>query len=383
MDMKKILKLSALLPVMALAAGCSDKDVADPRLEGDFDVIMSIRGENTRADEFDFSSIDESRLFFGTYDIAGSGTLSGTLKDWLYEAGTLNDAKSTVYFTPWWGPSVSAKLKKTDYANGFFTGIFHVPAYANADFKLQGRNFSDASNITLKWPQTVAKGEFIKAWAPTSDKDFPMAGVAKVDKDFMDGYLEHIHYNSPLNLPTTEMHRAMAKIVIVDEVAGGIIGKVELESLLTGYLVCEKPEDWFNHTTPLPSSPDTADNTFTQYLDSSDAKTVDGKPTYEFYTFERDFTGVKAGDDARKVITMTAREGYTLPADKRVIKLAFAPYGADKNLANPDAAPSGDWAGICRNTVYTFRIYEPPVGGIQIQVTSAEWGDPIKEEFNF
>lgn len=380
--MKKIFKLSALLPVMALAAGCSDKDISDPRLEGDFDVIMSLRTDATRAEDDEeekvnpYDVLDESRLFFGTYNIDGSGAL----KDWLYEKGTLNSDRSAVYFTPWWGPSVSAKFKKADYANGFFTGIFYVPEYANKDFKIQGKNFADMANLTIKWPRSVEAGGQLPAWAPASDKDFPMAGIATVDKDIMDGYIDHIHYNSPLNLPVTEMHRAMAKIVIVDEVENGIIGKVELESLLTGYLT-PQPASWFNGT-PLPYSPAAANNTFTQTLSTSNA-TVEGKPAYEFYCFERDFTDVKAGDDARKVIKLTAKADYTLPADKREIKLSFAPYGEDKSVAKPNEAPTGDWAGILRNHVYTFRIYEPPVGGIQIQVTSAKWEDHDKEAFNF
>ncbi|MDE7442236.1 MAG: hypothetical protein K2M69_08735 [Muribaculaceae bacterium] len=376
--MKKIFKLSALLPVMALAAGCSDKDLQNERLEGDFDVIMSIRTDGTRADgETDpFDALDANRLYFATYDISGNGNQ----KDWLYEGGTLNNTLSTVYFTPWWGPSISAKFEKEAYKNGFFTGVFSVPSYANADFKIQGKNFADMTNLTLKWPQSVMPGGSLPAWTPASEKDFPMAGIAKVDADFMAGYLEHIHYNSPLNLPTTEMVRAMAKIVIVDEVEGGIIGKVELESLLTGYLT-PQPASWFNGTA-LPYSPSANDNTFTQWLDASNS-TVDGRPAYEFYCFERDFTGVKAGDDARKVIKLTAKADYTLPADKREIKLSFAPYGEDKSVANPTDAPSGDWAGILRNHVYTFRIHQPPVGGIQIQVTSASWKDHDKEAFNF
>ena len=378
--MKKIFKLSALLPVMAMAAGCSDKGPQDQQLEGDFDVIMSIKNDATRAgDDTDpYSALDASRLYFATYDIGGSGNQ----KDWLYEAGTLNNTINATYFTPWWGHSVSAKFQKNDYKNGFFTGVFHVPTYANPDFKIQGKNFTDPSNLTIKWPQTVTAGGSISAWIPASDKDFPMAGIAKVDADFMAGYLDHIHYNSPLNLPTTELTRAMAKIVIVDEVEGGIIGKVDLESLLTGYLT-PQPAAWFAQGKLLPYSPAAANNTFTQTLEVSNS-TVDGSPAYEFYCFERDFTGVAAGADERKVVTLTAKPEYTLPENKRVIKLSFAPYDVeDMDVSNPAAAPTGDWAGILRNNVYTFHIYEPPTGGIQIQVTSAIWEQHEKEEFDF
>lgn len=209
-----------------------------------------------------------------------------------------------------------------------------------------------------------------------------MAGIAKVDADFMAGYLDHIHYNSPLNLPTTELTRAMAKIVIVDEVEGGIIGKVELESLLTGYLT-PQPAAWFAQGTLLPYSPAAANNTFTQTLEVANS-TVNGRPAYEFYCFERDFTRVAAGADERKVVTLTAKPEYTLPENKRVIKLSFAPYSKDdRDVINPAAAPTGDWAGILRNNVYTFHIYEPPTGGIQIQVTSAIWEQHEKEEFDF
>ena len=378
MDMKKIFKLSALIPVMALAAGCSDKDLPNDRLEGDFDVIMSLRTDATRAEEeFNFNAIDEDRLYFGTYDISGNGTL----KDWLYEGGNLNTARSAIYFTPWWGPSVSAKFDKDPYKNGFFTGVFHVPSKANPDFKLQGLNMGSEAFQTIKWPKSVEPGGTLPAWKPTSDKDFPMAGIAKVDKDFMDGYLDHIHYNSPLNLPTTEMVRAMAKIVIVDEVPdGGIIGTAELESLLTGYLT-PKPAEWFAGT-PLPNSPAADNNTFTQTLSSSN-ETVDGKPAYVFYTFEREFTGVAANADARKIITLTAQTGYNLPDSKKTIKVSFAPYGADRTVSDEAIAPDSDWAGILRNHVYTFRIYEPPTGGIQIQVTSAKWEKHPTEGFNF
>ncbi|MDE6836420.1 MAG: hypothetical protein K2J03_05635 [Muribaculaceae bacterium] len=375
--MKKIIKISALLPVMAFATGCSDKDMSNDRLEGDFDVVMSLRTDATRAGENidPYDAIDENRLYFATYDIDGSGTQ----KDWVYGGGNANTAINATYFTPTWGPSVSAKFKKEDYKNGFFTGIFSVPEYANKDFNIQGKNFADIANLTIKWPQTVAAGGSVEAWKPASDKDFPMAGVAKVSDEFLAKYIDHIHYNSPMNLPVTEMTRAMAKIVIVDEVEGGIIGKVGLESLLTGYIT-PQPAAWFNGTL-VPYSPAAANNTFTQTLAAANAE-VNGKPAYEFYTFERDFTGVAANNEARKIISLTAKDSYTMPDGLRNIKIAFTSYNGDKEV-DSSSSSTGDWAGVLRNHVYTFHIYEPPTGGVVIEVTASPWNNHDKEDFDF
>ncbi|MDE6865810.1 MAG: hypothetical protein K2J23_00240, partial [Muribaculaceae bacterium] len=148
---------------------------------------------------------------------------------------------------------------------------------------------------------------------------------------------------------------------------------------LTGYIT-PQPAAWFNGTL-VPYSPAAANNTFTQTLAAANAE-VNGKPAYEFYTFERDFTGVPANNEARKIISLTAKDSYTMPDGLRNIKIAFTSYNGDKEV-DSSSSSTGDWAGVLRNHVYTFHIYEPPTGGVVIEVTASPWNNHDKEDFDF
>lgn len=380
--MKNSIKISLLLPVMAVAAGCSSDKDPDYDLEGDYTVVMSMQTSETRATAEElYKVIDENRIFFATYNI----DMSGSAKDWLYDGSSdasskANSALEATYFTPSWGPSVSARLEKKSYSGGFYTGIFSVPQYANSGFTVKDKkNLGNASFQTITFPNP-ANGK--EVWEPSSDKDIPMAGITKISSGFLAPYNASVHNHSPLKLPVTNMVRSMAKIVIVDE--ADIISTASLESLKTGFLT-PNPTAWMKGDAVLPpySPSATAANLFTQKLTKSNG-VVDGKPAYIFYTFERDFSNIKANADARKIITLTANGNYNLTADKKTVKVSFSPYNiGSQALDNPESIPAGDWAGIKRNTVYYFHIYAPQTGGIQIQVSASDWVHHDAEDFTF
>ena len=80
---------------------------------------------------------------------------------------------------------------------------------------------------------------------------------------------------------------------------------------------------------------------------------------YVFYTFERDFSGLNADDNARKIMTLTW-EGH---GDQT---FSFKNYDTG-NLQDPV------WQGILRNHSYTFTVKKPENGKIHVDVNVEKW----------
>lgn len=374
--MKKIFRLSAVLPLALIIAGCSsDKEQPVAPLEGDFDVVMSVLPSDaeTRATKEQLGNkaenyIQNDRLFFGTYNS------DGTLKDAIYEAGEKNAAVKAHFFIPWWGPSVAAKLPKEDYKDGFYTASFSIPKKMNGGTSL--KSFNDAAFATLTWPDKNT------VWTPDTlnDNYIPMAALNQITAEYMSKYYNgHVYDdNNPLRLPDLKLTRALAKIVIED--VDGIIKSATLRSPDKGSLVPDVAT-WMNSASI--TKPVTAPGAtwFDQTLESPN---VDDK--YVFYTFESTFYNADgtlkgAADTARELITLIAKDSRL-----GTTKVSIAPYvsGSPNISVNSTLATldKGSWQGVMRNTIYYFRVHRPSVGGVEIEVKAGNWED-YKETFKF
>ncbi|MDE7464836.1 MAG: hypothetical protein K2M59_00210 [Muribaculaceae bacterium] len=373
--MKKIMRLSAVLPVALFIAGCSsDKEQPVAPLEGDFDVVMTVvpseaeTRASTQVGSDAENRINNNRLFFGTFEAGG------VLKHPLYEAGDKNANVKAHFFIPSWGPSVAAKLPKEDYKNGFYTAAFSIPEKMNGTKKLN--NLNDAAFTTLSWPDKTI------IWTPggeDEDNNIPMAAVNHITAQYMEEYYNSLVYddNNPLRLPELKLTRAMAKVIVED--VDGIIQNITLTSKDKGSIL-PNIDDLLNGAAIV--RPVTAAGA-TDMKQTISATGVAGA-VYVFYAFEQSFynadgTLAVADDPARKLISLE-------PKDSRLgtATIAIAPYAG--GYVNTEAALStldgGAWQGLKRNTIYHFRVKKPAVGGIEIEVKPGEW-QTHKEFFEF
>ncbi|MDE5874485.1 MAG: hypothetical protein K2H15_02465, partial [Muribaculaceae bacterium] len=144
--MKTLRNTIALLPLLTLAAACSDSDPAaiPAPVEGDFHVMMSVlpSGSTTTGSGSDAGTdaeraFDEKHIYFATYDPS-----TWAVKDWLMDGNStsVNNEVEAAYFTPTWGPSIAARLRKEaadgkpGYSGGFAVGFFSVPANVKTSF---------------------------------------------------------------------------------------------------------------------------------------------------------------------------------------------------------------------------------------------------------
>ncbi len=402
--MKKTLKFSAALPLLLLVTGCSSDTPlqTEEPLEGDYTVVMTLSGGGTRAQlplTEEIMYLRKNNLSFATYGV------DGTLKHWIFQGPT--DKKNTdikaEYFTPNWGPSVSAQLPKIDYSTDFMIAAFNVPAILRpkssaAPFAV--KDLSDNDMNLIEWPG-VAADKYV--WSPEGYKNpdddkletvVPMAGLTRVTTDYMKKYNTDIYNTAttPFALPEVELTRALAKIVIVD--VDGIIGQVDVKTPQYGALTPDV-QGWLKGDAVLkPNVPKgVTNNMLTQTLSTpTDYVDVNGVTCakYEFYSFEQSFYGADGrladiNDPVRDVVKLYANaDSGLVGTSKETTTVTFAPYKlmAVDEEADLATADKGAWQGVMRNTVYTFYVSRPPTGGLSIVYNTEKW-EKTTETFPF
>lgn len=395
--MKNIFRISMVMPVALLLAGCSSDEVNTPQTkEGSYDVQLTVTSGGTRAvtsltGSAAENAFNEKRLFFGTY------AEDGSLKHSLYEAGKCNpdEALNVRYYLPTWGPTVAAKLPRSEYeGTDFYIGAFSIPEKMTfSSLTLRGLTNNDTN--TLKWPGTSDKNY---AWTPEADKNgtehIPMAGVVKVETSLMGTYNNDINQISPFRLPDITLTRAMAKIVIED--VDGIIETATLKTPEKGKLIPYLPAVLDSSVAMQPAEPAGGKGMLLNQKLTQPTETVNDVKRYVFYSYEWSMleyaadgttvTGVKnATHNDRKIITLTANAASGLKGTSReTTQVSFAPHtaGLPGGAANLRTADGGAWQGVMRNTVYTFRVTRPSTGGVTVEVTATPWVDH-RENFEF
>ncbi|MDE5874526.1 MAG: hypothetical protein K2H15_02670, partial [Muribaculaceae bacterium] len=312
--MKTIQRIISLLPLCAIAAGCtnSEPEAGMKAKEGDFHVMMSVLpagshsadGSSTSVGTEDERAFDDDHIYFATYKrpAAGTSSYNGDYLTFIKDGNTLNNTGSgsveAAYYTPNWGPSVAARLKKDDYKDGFAVGFFSVPANAvSTTFTVQSKTLNNIADIVLKWPASTAEGS--TAWAPnkTNGNHIPLGGVVDVTAEYMKNYNENIYTGlSPFPLPNVKPMRAMAKVVIEDP--DGLIAKAEMYTASNGCLLAA-PNQLFGTDLSLvqPKLP-TSRTFFTQQLTAPNGSETEGGnsiATYTFYSYEQSFRSPVAG----------------------------------------------------------------------------------------
>lgn len=389
--MKNIIKISAALPFLLFAAGCSDKE-NDPRFEGDYDVVLSVDAGATRAvGSLDGSAAENAfsgeRLYFGTFDTAGA------LMHSLYENKVPNNDLKVTYFTPNWGPSIACKLPRATYAGkDFYIGAFSMPTeFTEATFRLAG--LGSMPNNDLQWKGTQANNY---VWAPNgTDKQIPMSGVLQLTSAYMDEhYNETVFGHTPMRLPDIPLQRVMAKIIIEDP--DNIIESAELKTPTKGALL---PffDSILDETKMEPARPAGGTEYVWQKLTTPNGKNGEMNQ-YIFYTFEDSFltygadgksNGIKAATHVdREIIRLHANADSGLQGNRATTTVNFAPHTDRVATGSGDAlmaADNGLWRGVMRNTVYTFRVYRPSAGNVDILVSAEPmpWIHHDKEDFDF
>ena len=389
--MKNIIKISAALPFLLFAAGCSDKENA-PHIEGEYDVVMTVETGSTRAvSSLDGSAaenaISNDRLYFGTYDAAGN------LMHSLYENKVPNSELNVTFFTPNWGPSISVKLPRDKYQDkDFYIGALSMPTeFTEATFRLSG--LGSMPNNDLQWKGTQAN-DYV--WAPNGeDKQIPMSGALLVTSQYMEEhYNESVFGHTPMRLPDIDLTRVMAKIIIEDP--EGIIESAELKTPTKGALL-PHINGIFDKTKMEPARPAGGTEYVWQKLSSPNGPEGETKQ-YIFYTFEDSFltydtdgksNGIKAANHAdREIIKLHANADSGLKGTPReTTTINFAPHVDRVATGSGDALKTADgglWQGVMRNTVYTFRIYRPAPGSVDIGISAKPqpWTGH-REEFDF
>lgn len=386
--MKNIFKISLALPMALLLGACND-DVKKPSAkEGSYDVAMTMLVDQTRAVSTVAGSEAENayntnRLYFGTYDADGNKIHS------LYEGGECNKEVSAFYYHPNWGPTVSAKLPRDKYEGRvFYTGIFSVPKKMSFEsFSLRG--LGDKTTNVLNWPG-VKSADYV--WTPSTasvandmDDHIPMAGVKKIETSLMDKYNNDINQYSPFRLPDVVMTRAMAKIIIED--VDGIIESVTLATPEKGTLVPYLPALLDASKAMQPVEPEGGKGNLLPQKRTTPSETVNGVKRYIFYSFEwsmleyeadgKTVKGIKGvNHDDRKIITLKANAKSGLQGSTReTTTVSFAPHSAllPGTTGNLSTVDGGAWQGVMRNTVYTFRIFKPSVGGVHVDAVATPW----------
>ncbi|MDE5974921.1 MAG: hypothetical protein K2G69_00065 [Muribaculaceae bacterium] len=406
--MKTIQRIISLLPLCAIAAGCtnSEPEAGMKAKEGDFHVMMSVLPSSSQTAGSGISSsvgedaeraFDENRLYFATYKLPVSGTTyNGEYMTFLKDGATLNNSgENSVdadYFVPNWGPSVTARLPMADYKNGFAVAVFSVPANtAAAGFTVKDKNLGEEGNFTLKWPGKAADNY---VWTPSEEKvgndynHIPMAGIVEVSADYMKGYNPNVYTGlSPFGLPDIRPLRAMAKVIIEDP--EGLISKLEMKTPTTGMLI-PNPVEWIRsgHVNPRMTS---SRSFVTQTLTAPNGQNEEGTDCYVLYSYEQSFrTPVftedqGAGADGRKIITLYSDKlgKNGTPATTTV---SIAPYTTDGKIDTSTEVAAlmskdgGAWQGLMRNRIYTYTISSPSQVGFKITVKVKDWIKNVQDE---
>lgn len=356
-------------------------------------VNIPSEGSVTRATEAEIlqaeSTIKLSEFYVATYKA------DGTLIENLVEKGNSASASVTFINHPVLGPTIHALLDRenhTEYTGNFFIAAFTVDPDLNSSFALN--NIANTQNVTLSHPFAS------DVWAPTSDLNqtkgrIPMAGCLYITQQ----WLENVHYTSDesgvptLQLPSINMIRSMAKIVIEDK--HGIITKAECRHRAKGNILPkanhssnfwwipletdQKLYDWQSITPNAVSG--TNDSDFLTQTFSTENPTEENKII--FYSYESGFNNLgtdgtlaefnsENNTDSRAMIRLT---GKGTLGTKTVY---IAPYEDGKvKTANYAGLTSGEdgyvWSGLLRNHCYTFTVHKPANGEMQIYVKATKW----------
>ena len=284
--------------------------------------------------------------FDGVYELKGETVMSVRLPMDVYEEYTSREIGEHygIKFAAFYLPEGSTQFQ-TPAESG---ETFEVPDNLN---KL---NTEIESYYTLNFPT-----EGNEVWQPEDDLHIPMAGVLDVTSAVENYDPALWSENNPmfLNNDPLVLIRSMAKVTIVngDHFLTGASFKTAVNGTLLPDLtsiVKEGIDTKVNKVTVSTKPEFMADFDSFQKINGEEDE-------YVFYTFERDFSGLNADDNARKIMTLTW-EGH---GDQT---FSFKNYDTG-NLQDPV------WQGILRNHSYTFTVKKPENGKVHVDVNVEKW----------